>query len=253
MLREYSGNAKATTLVGALSASGTSILVADGAGYPTGATGPFVVTLAAGTSAEEKVLIDTRSGNTLTVETGGRGWDGTSASDHDSGVSVQHTFSATDAREANTHVNDTTGDPHPQYLTPAEATAAYLSKAGVTTAKIVTSETSTATSFSDLATVGPTVTVTTGTRALVFISANAENTANFFASVGCAVSGATTRAATFDECLQFNAVSTQFLLQASRAVVVEGLTAGSNTFTLKYYVSGGTGTFRRRELTVIPL
>lgn len=111
--RSYSGNAKATTLSGAISAAATSIAVVDGTGYPTGAAGPFVVTIAAGTAAEEKVLCSTRTGNTLAVQA--RGWDGTTASDHDNAVSLAHTYSATDADEANAHANDTTGNPHPQY------------------------------------------------------------------------------------------------------------------------------------------
>lgn len=101
--REYSGNAKPTTLNGGITAAATSIAVADGTGYPTGATGPFVVTIAAGTAAEEKVLVASRSGTTLTVSA--RGWDGTTASAHDNSVSVAHTFSATDADEMNAFVN----------------------------------------------------------------------------------------------------------------------------------------------------
>lgn len=112
-LREYSGNARTTTLAGGITDAATSIAVADGTGYPTGTTGPFVITIGAGTAAEEKVLVATRAGNTLTVSS--RGWDGTTASAHDNATAVMHTFSATDAREANQHVNDTTGDPHPQY------------------------------------------------------------------------------------------------------------------------------------------
>jgi hypothetical protein len=125
-VRDYSGNAKSTTLVGTISATATSILLADAVGYPTGTTGPFVITVDAGAAAEEKVLCASRTGNTITVATGGRGWDGTTASDHDNGASIRHTFSATDAREANAHVNQTTDMPHGgAYLTPADASAAY--------------------------------------------------------------------------------------------------------------------------------
>jgi hypothetical protein len=41
--------------------------------------------------------------------------------------------------------------------------------------------------------------------------------------------------------------------QASATYVVTGLTGGSNTFTAKYRVSGNTGTFVNRSITVIPL
>lgn len=262
MPREYAGGAKRTQLVGDITAASTTFTVADATSWPTGAVGPFAIALNLGRAGEEKVLVQSRSGNTLTVATGGRGYDGTTAATHQSGADVDHVLTAIDIREA-TSVTTAEGTAFnsarlggisaPLYLLTSDANAAYVAKSGVATAKVVTSETSTATSFSDLATVGPTVTVTTGTRALVLISANIENAANLFASVGVAISGATTRAASFDECLQHNIVSSNHLLQATRTVVAEGLTAGSNTFTLKYYVSGGTGTFRRRELTVIPL
>jgi hypothetical protein len=125
-LRSYSGNARITTLAGAISAAATSINVADATGYPTGTVGPFVVTLDAGLANEEKVLCVSRTGNTLTVSTGGRGWDDTAAADHDNGAAVAHTFSATDAREANAHVNDTTGDPHGSRPTEAFVSATMM-------------------------------------------------------------------------------------------------------------------------------
>jgi len=130
-LREYSGNAKPTSLGGAVSAAATALSVADGAGYPTGVAGPFVVTIDTGLASEEKVLCVSRTGNTLTVAAGGRGFDSTAASDHGNGATVFHTYSATDAREANAHVNDTTGDPHPQYVTPAEGAILYASAGDV--------------------------------------------------------------------------------------------------------------------------
>jgi hypothetical protein len=128
-VRSYSGNAKSTALAEAITATATTFLVNDGTGYPDGAAGPFVVTLSGGTAGEEKVLCATRTGTSFTVATGGRGFDDTTASAHPNQALVQHTFSATDAREANAHANATTGDPHPQYLLPTEADAAYLAKA----------------------------------------------------------------------------------------------------------------------------
>lgn len=123
--REYSGNAKRTALKVDIAATTTTFDVVDATGYPTGATGPFAIALALGNAAEEKVLVASRSGNTFTVATGGRGYDGTTAAAHRAGVNVDHVLTATDVRESNAHVNDTTGDPHPQYLTPTEASSAY--------------------------------------------------------------------------------------------------------------------------------
>lgn len=125
-LREYAGAAKRTALVGDITAASTTFTVADATGYPTGATAPFVIALDTGLAGEEKVLITSRSGNTFTVSQ--RGFDGTSASAHTSGAALDHVLTATDLREANAHVNDSGGDPHPQYLTPAEASAAYVLK-----------------------------------------------------------------------------------------------------------------------------
>lgn len=124
-IRDYTGAAKPTTLFPGITATDTSFTVADGTGYPLGgAAGNFVITIDVGRAAEEKILCSARSGNSFTVATGGRGWDGTTAAAHDSQAPVQHTYSATDAREANAHVNDTTGDPHPQYRLDSDAIAA---------------------------------------------------------------------------------------------------------------------------------
>ncbi len=129
MIREYAGNAKATALTGQLTATATAINILDGTGYPTGAVGPFVVTISAGLAAEEKVLCIARVGNTLTADPAGRGYDGTVANEHSNAATVQHTYSATDAREANAHVNDTTGDPHGQYLREDVAGTTYVARA----------------------------------------------------------------------------------------------------------------------------
>lgn len=116
----------------------------------------------------------------------------------------------------------------------------------------VTSETTTSTSYTNLTTPGPAVTVTTGTKALVLISSYVFNTSSgdaCYASVE--VSGATTTSASDLFCLQYESNSSADVLNATRATVMT-LTAGSNTFTMKYRVSGGTGTFRRRELVIMP-
>lgn len=104
-IREYAGAAKHTTLVGDITGASTSLTVADATGYPTGATGPFAIAIGLGLASEEKLLIASRSGNTLTVATGGRGYDGTSASSHASGSGLDHVLTATDLREANAFVN----------------------------------------------------------------------------------------------------------------------------------------------------
>lgn len=116
---------------------------------------------------------------------------------------------------------------------------------------VAATETTTTARYVNLATVGPSVTVTSGTSALVFLSANiGNNTANTGTWMSYTVSGATTAAA---------ADTTALLVQemtgyaVGAAILHNGLTAGSNTFTCKYGVSGGTGTFDSRRISVIPL
>lgn len=118
---------------------------------------------------------------------------------------------------------------------------------------ILTNESTTSTSFANLATVGPTVTVTTGTRAIVIICGNLGNSvADAISAMGVTISGATTLAASDSDSMIFQASTTNDALQAAYYNVYNGLTPGSNTFTMKYRVSSGTGAFGRRRLVVLP-
>jgi hypothetical protein len=117
-------------------------------------------------------------------------------------------------------------------------------------AAVATNQGTTSTSYTDLATAGPAVTLTTGTKALIAITTSQEaSLAGYNTYTGFAVSGATTIAAddTRGTRLKTGAqVSTVYLLTT--------LTAGSNTFTLKYKAeSGSTANFLNREIAVIDL
>jgi hypothetical protein len=119
--RQYSGSAPATVLQTAMTAStpaaGGTINVSAGTGtnYPDGSVGPFFIVIDRGTATEEKVLISTRSADTLTISA--RGADGTTAASHTSGTAVvEHVITKTDLDEANAHVSLTTQDDHTQYL-----------------------------------------------------------------------------------------------------------------------------------------
>lgn len=70
--------------------------------------------------------------------------------------------------------------------------------------------------------------------------------------VGVAVSGASTIAAADARSL-FAYYAAAYRYQMSSAYVYTGLTAGSNTFTMQYKVSAGTGTFLNRHIIVFPL
>lgn len=117
-----------------------------------------------------------------------------------------------------------------------------------------TVQTTTSTAYADLATVGPSVTVTTGTKALVFFEAqmycSLSNT-----SVRCAVqvSGATSIGASDNEDLYIDGLPANNQIRAAAFSVFTGLTAGSNTFTLKYKTGGGTGGFADRKILVMAL
>jgi hypothetical protein len=116
-----------------------------------------------------------------------------------------------------------------------------------------TSETTTSTTYADLTTVGPSLTMTTGPRAFVFLSCQlTNNTGTIGSFMSVAVSGATTVAATDASALVHYPTTAGLPIQATR-VVVQGLTAGSNTFTAKYRAAANTGTFSQRNLAVIPL
>ena len=120
-----------------------------------------------------------------------------------------------------------------------------------TSATVNTSQTTTSTSYTDLATVGPAVTVTTGTSALVIVSLWLESSGGTGKYASYAISGATTVAA--DDAWATSIVPTG--ASGQRVSVTHhhtGLTAGSNTFTMKYRVAAGTGTHRDRHIVVIP-
>jgi len=135
---------------------------------------------------------------------------------------------------------------------------AMVQKAQVSGAVVNTNQTTTSSTYTDLATVGPEVTTTTGTSVLIMITADLGDPANTAGLIRAsfAVSGATTRAASDNEALIFAGAvvgGTDPITTGSRAVVITGLTAGSNTFTMKYKTSAGTASFANRNIVVIPL
>lgn len=133
-------------------------------------------------------------------------------------------------------------------LTDAEADiAAILST--VTSAAVATTEGTATSSFTDLATPGPSVTVATGTRALVIIASGCYNGGGA-AIASFEVSGASTVAASDNWSVQNANVPG---IRGASVKLVTGLTPGNNTFKMKYRGSGGTGNFFFREIIVIPL
>jgi hypothetical protein len=117
-------------------------------------------------------------------------------------------------------------------------------------ATISTMQATSSTTYTDLVTVGPSVTVTTGTKVLVIIGAYIEASGGL-SYMSFEISGATTSAASDTTSTGSNGGSA---LRAyySRAQVVT-VTAGSNTFTAKYRTWGGNRDFERRDIFVMAL
>lgn len=124
----------------------------------------------------------------------------------------------------------------------------------VSQANIATSQTTSSTSFTDLTTVGPSVTVTTGTSALVWFAAQMQNSGtNAVTQCAVAVSGATTVSPDTGADLYIDGLGAGQAIRASTVHLFTGLTAGSNTFKLQYRVGSGTGTFYDRSIGVLAL
>ena len=115
--------------------------------------------------------------------------------------------------------------------------------------EVLTQQNVASASYSDLATTGPSVTLVTGTTALISLSAISVASSTV-AYIGFAVSGASTIAATDDAgSFAYVAVSNaQVAIQ--KTFVFGGLTAGTNTFKMQYRVNAGNCDFFRRELVV---
>ncbi len=135
------------------------------------------------------------------------------------------------------------------------ATWAAASPPASASAEVTTGQGTTSTSYTDLATSGAAVTLTTGTKALVIISTTVSTTLiGYTGWASYAVSGATTIAAADKNSLSLRPSGTngQNVIRASAAFMITNLTAGSNTFTMKYRTeSGATANFENRQITVI--
>ena len=124
MRREYVGGAQRARLTAALAGTTvpTTITCDNLTNWPTGVGGvPFFVVVDRNTASEEKILCASRVGNVITIYdvglVNGRGADDTSITAHSSNATIEHVFTATDADEANSHIN--VGHPQIFYQTTA--------------------------------------------------------------------------------------------------------------------------------------
>jgi hypothetical protein len=112
MRRSYEGAAQAAQLTTTLGGSTANLTIYcdDLTNWPTGTGGkPFFVVINRGKATEEKILCSSRASNIITVYddgiTNGRAADDTSITSHAISSVIEHVFTATDADEANYHVN----------------------------------------------------------------------------------------------------------------------------------------------------
>lgn len=129
--------------------------------------------------------------------------------------------------------------------------------------RVGASEARSSTTWGDLTTVGPTVTLDTDTQALVFHSCEMQNDiASAQIAASWSISGATTRdPVTHSALLEITAIISDGLNLGSSPWAFAGvdhiksLTPGTNTFTAKYRVgtAGNNGHFKNRVLAVFPL
>ena len=149
--RYYSSTAQRTALASGVSAAATTLVVNAVTGFP--ASTPFTLILDQDTTAEEIVEVVSRSGTTLTVT---RGVDGTTATTHSTGASVNHGVSARDYDEPNAFLNGT-GVVSTAMLADGSVTTAKIADGAVATVDIADKAVTSAKVGSGAATVGQTL------------------------------------------------------------------------------------------------
>jgi hypothetical protein len=117
-----------------------------------------------------------------------------------------------------------------------------------------TSQGTATTTFTDLATVGPAVTVTCGTKAMVIIGCTISNsTAGSGGRMGVEVSGAHTAPAADTNSFLAESGNASDAFKGSWVTIFTPITAGSSTFTGKYRcVGAATANFSERLVAIVP-
>lgn len=128
-----------------------------------------------------------------------------------------------------------------------------LAERQIGTAEDLAPQSTTSTSYTTLNS-GPSVTVTTGTRALVWYSLRSwNNTAGQNAYTSIMISGATSAVAADTWGLFLTEPTSNYVWSMGRHYAFTSLTPGSNTFTMQHRVTGGTGNWDDRSILVMPL
>lgn len=162
------------------------------------------------------------------------------------------------AADLNTHMRD-----NMQELAPAKATTAgsIFVTEGINRivertpdfAEIHTAEMTGSTSWTNLFTTGPSLTIRTGGSALFFISASVKNTAsNATSLMSVEVSGSSDINPSDDWAFRVDGITENNETRYSSFHYERNLTPGMNTFTMKYKAGSGMATFAHREMVVFP-
>ena len=139
---------------------------------------------------------------------------------------------------------------------PTWATAGGTSPASASSF-VATNQSTSSTSYTGLTT-AQSVTLTTGTKVMIAITASVltTNSTNRFGRFSYAISGATTKSASDDQsAIHYNrsTIVDSGHPNTVSAVYFETVTAGSNTFTMQFKVNADSCEFQNRQLLVIDL
>ena len=131
------------------------------------------------------------------------------------------------------------------------SSANVVNERAITSDKVLTQQTTTSTTYVNLATVGAQVHATTGTKALIHHGCQMFNSGAGSCWSSYIVTNATSSAADDDRAITCEAASTNSFRMGYTEL--QTLTAGSNTFTQRYRVGSLTGTFDDRHMICMAL
>lgn len=142
------------------------------------------------------------------------------------------------------------------YGASSDVTTDDLNLSGAQTNSVLTTQTTTSTSYTDLSTVGPTVTVNVGPSGMVLISVGARGSSSSAGGwwlMSYAASGANTISASDNYAAGFRCATASDEVVSYYTKLLTGLTPGITTFTCKYRAVAGTATILIRNISVVPL
>jgi hypothetical protein len=164
------------------------------------------------------------------------------------------------AAQLNTHLRDNMLETAPGRASSANSifvsqSPFRIEERTIKAGRVATSQSTTTSSYSDLATVGPSVTCTTGTSAIIYLNSTITPAVT---DTGCgmsfAVTGDSNRSAQDKEAILIDGTIGGNAVRVGTNIFITDLTPGVNVFTAKYKSSGSNSTtFNDRFLGVLPL